>query len=210
MASTAIFIVGYSESPIRDHRRPLVGLLLCRADGSVIPGGRRLSSLSRAEGDGCCFGPRAALGSRERRNQMKVLLTTVAVAALSLSALSAFAAGPYDGTWTFEAPAVAGGSGDPYDLNSCAAVRFQVQVQDSRVVGNLRMTPYAGGSDVSGNVSSSPGRGSSPVTGTVAPDGTVNAQWQTFKATGNLGSSPAKLSWRGACGPRTATGQRSS
>lgn len=139
---------------------------------------------------------------------MKVVLASMAVAAMVLPMLSAQAAGPYDGTWLFEAPPVAGGSGDPYDLNSCAGVRFQVDIKDSQVVGNLRMAPYAGGSDVGGNVTSSPGRGSSPIQGAVQPDGTVNAQWQSFKATGKLAGNNAQLNWRGACGPRTATGQK--
>ena len=138
---------------------------------------------------------------------MKWTLTSMAVAVLALPMLPAHAAGPYDGTWLFEAPPVAGGSGDPYDLNSCAGVRFQVDVKDSQVVGNLRMAPYAGGSDTSGGVTSSPGRGSSPIQGTVQPDGTVNAQWQSFKAAGHLAGNP-QLTWRGQCGPRTAVGQK--
>ncbi len=137
---------------------------------------------------------------------MRVMLASAA--AVALSVLSAHAAGPYDGTWVFEAPPVAGGSGDPYDLNSCAGVRFMVDVKDSQVVGNLRMAPYAGGSDSSGGVTSSPGRGSSPSQGTVQPDGSVNAQWQSFRATGKLAGNTAELHWRGQCGPRTATGQR--
>ena len=139
---------------------------------------------------------------------MKGMLASIAVTALVLPLLSAHAAGPYDGTWMFEAQPVAGGSGDPYDLNSCAGVRFQVDVKDSKVVGNLRMAPYAGGSDASGNVTSGAGRGSSPIQGTVQPDGTVNATWQSFKATGKLSASNGQLSWRGQCGPRTATGQK--
>jgi hypothetical protein len=138
--------------------------------------------------------------------EMKLMLAAMAVAAIALPTLSVEAAGPYDGTWTFEAPPVAGGSGDPYDLNSCAAIRFQVDVRDNAIVGNLRMTPYSGGTGTAGGVTSSPGRGSSPVQGTVQPDGTLNAQWERFKATGKLGAKDGQLSWRGQCGPRTAKG----
>ena len=139
---------------------------------------------------------------------MKLMLTSAAVAALTLPLLPAHAAGPYDGTWVFEAPPVSGGSGDPYDLNSCAGVRFQVQVKDNQVVGNLRMAPYAGGSSTGPAVESSPGRGATPVQGTIQPDGKVNAQWQSFTVTGNLASNPPQVSWSGQCGPRTAIGQR--
>ena len=44
--------------------------------------------------------------------------------------------------------------------------------------------------------------------GTVAPDGTINAQWESYKATGKITGNTAQIKWRGECGERVATGGR--
>ncbi len=40
--------------------------------------------------------------------------------------------------------------------------------------------------------------------------GTINAQWESYKATGKLSGNSAQLKWRGECGERVATGGRTS
>ncbi len=131
---------------------------------------------------------------------MKWMLPAAAVAALALPGVPAYAAGPYDGTWTASAPAVAGGAVD-YDLEACNAVQFQFDVKDNQVVGNLRRTQYP----QSGvNVTSAPGRGGTPISGGVSPDGALTAAWQSYRATGQMSGDKGQLQWKGQCGPRVA------
>jgi hypothetical protein len=135
---------------------------------------------------------------------MKSMLALMAGALLATSMVGAHAAGPHDGTWVVEAPAVQG-SGGYVGGTACAAVRIQFQVKDGQVQGNLRLRP-SGASGTS--VDQSPGRGSTPIQGSVQPDGTMTAKWQSFHATGTLAGDKAQLTWRGQCGPRVATGER--
>jgi hypothetical protein len=131
----------------------------------------------------------------------RLLISFSASAMLAMPMVPALAAGPYDGTWQVDAgPAGAGTSVS--DVASCEAVRLQFQVKDNQIHGQLGRSPYGGG-----RVTQS-GRGTTPVTGTVAPDGTLNAQWQSYKATGKLTGDKAELNWKGSCGPRVATGGR--
>lgn len=138
---------------------------------------------------------------------MKWMLASMAVTALASSALPAAAAGPFDGTWVVEAPALPGASSETSSSTaSCYnAVRFEFQIRDNQVVGTLRQTPYAG---VQQGGSGSSRAGAAPLQGMVQPDGTLTAQWQSYRATGKLTGDRAELTWRGQCGPRTATGQR--
>ena len=132
---------------------------------------------------------------------MKWALASFVVAVVALPALSIHAAGPYDGTWQVDA-APAGGSGtNTTGRSDCEALRLQFQVKDSQVQGSMARSPV-------GRVTQSEGRGSSPVTGTVKPDGTFDAQWASFKATGKFNGDKAEMRWSGQCGPRVATGGR--
>lgn len=111
--------------------------------------------------------------------------------------------GPYDGTWIVDAPAAAGGTSTA-DVASCDAVRLQFEVKNSQVQGMLGRSTY-GGTRVTQT-----GPGTTPVSGTVQPDGTLNAQWQSYQATGKLAGDKAEMRWSGTCGPRVATGGRAS
>jgi outer membrane protein OmpA-like peptidoglycan-associated protein len=135
---------------------------------------------------------------------MKWIFPAVAVAALVSPTLPAYAAGPFDGTWVFEAPAAKGG-GANYDLEECNPVRFQAQIKDNKVVGNLRREVYPQSGP---NVQSTPGRGATPIQGSVAPDGNLTASWQSYHATGHLTGDKGELTWKGQCGPRVATATR--
>lgn len=109
--------------------------------------------------------------------------------------------GPYDGTWVVEA-APAGGGASVSDVASCEGVRLQFEVKNNQINGMLGRSPYGGG-----RVTQT-GPGTTPVSGTVAPDGTLDARWQKYQATGKLSGDKAEMRWRGACGPRVATGGR--
>jgi len=85
-----------------------------------------------------------------------------------------------------------------------AAVRIQFQVREYEIIGSLRMHRTHEGA----TVRQGPGPGATPIKGTVAPDGTLTAQWQSFRATGKLMSDKAELRWKGQCGPRVAIGTR--
>jgi len=131
-----------------------------------------------------------------------LIAASLALAALAVPRLAG-AAGPYDGTWQVDA-APAGGAGAATEGPSgCEGLRLQFDVKDNQVIGSMRRSPYGGG-----RVEQSTGRGSSPVSGTVAPDGTFNAQWENYRATGKLSGNKAELHWSGTCGPRTAMGGR--
>ena len=113
------------------------------------------------------------------------------------------AAGPYDGTWVVETPAVGGGGN--VGGTACAPVRFQFKVTDNQISGSLRLNPS---SPYGATVQQGSGRGATPIQGTVNPDGSVTARWQSFQATGTLAGGKAELRWKGKCGPRIATGGR--
>ena len=137
------------------------------------------------------------------KSRMTLLVVSLSVPAAMIASLTprAFAASPYDGTWQVEA-APAGNSGtNTTGRDQCEGVRLQFQVKDSQVQGSMARSTYGSGVSQSG-------RGATPVTGTVKPDGTLNAQWQSFKATGKLTGDKAELRWKGQCGPRVATGGR--
>jgi hypothetical protein len=109
------------------------------------------------------------------------------------------APGPYDGTWQVDAPDA--GNSSTSDVSGCEAARLQFQVKNNQVQGSLGRSPY-------GARFTQSGPGTTPISGTVQPDGTLNAQWQSYTATGKLTGDKAEMRWRGACGPRVATGGR--
>jgi hypothetical protein len=128
------------------------------------------------------------------------LPSSLAIAVLVLALPRAQAAGPYDGDWFVDA-GPAGQAQPTAESSGCDAVRIEFRVIDDRVTGNLRRSPYG-----TGRVES--GEGGPPISGTVQPDGTVNAQWQSYRATGKLTGDRAEVRWNGECGPRVATGGR--
>jgi hypothetical protein len=129
---------------------------------------------------------------------------SLAIAVLGLPMLPAYAAGQYDGNWYVDA-GPAGQAQPTAESSGCDAVRIPFQVKDNKISGSLQRAPYG-----TGRVEPGTGRSATPITGTVAPDGTVNAQWENYKATGKLAGDKAQLKWRGECGDRVATGGRAS
>ncbi len=125
---------------------------------------------------------------------------STSVAMIALPILPAVAAGPYDGSWYVDAAPA--GNASTSDVASCDGVRLQFQVKDNQIQGSLARAAYGG------NRVTQTGPGLTPITGTVQPDGTINAQWQGYKATGKLTGDKAELRWKGQCGPRVATGER--
>jgi hypothetical protein len=136
-----------------------------------------------------------------RMNRLLIAFSASA-AIVALPMFPALAAGPYDGTWQVDA-APAGNPGTNTTGNAqCEGVRLQFQVVDNQVRGSLARSPYGGNRITQG------GPGATPIKGTVQPDGTINTQWQSYKATGKLTGDKAELRWKGQCGPRVATGGR--
>ena len=135
-------------------------------------------------------------------NRLLISLSAVTLTALSLPAV---AAGPFDGSYTVIAQAAGSGGTNTTGRSECEGVQLQFQVVNNQLVGELARSPYS-----PGRVTSGPGRNATPISGTVQPDGSFNASWESFRATGHLTKDgKAELSWRGQCGPRVAQGQRS-
>jgi len=110
--------------------------------------------------------------------------------------------GPYDGNWEVSADPAGTGSASISDVAACDGVRIMFEVKNNQVQGMLRRATYGGGVTQTGP-------GTTPITGSVQPDGTVNAYWQSYRATGKLTTdNKAEVQWRGTCGPRVATGGR--
>jgi len=132
-------------------------------------------------------------------------IRTAAAALLCLSVtlggLSAAAQdkGRYDGTWVVDIPvAIEQKTTNP----TCPALRLVIRVKDDQISARLLRNPV-------GNTISNSDQPDAPVlTGHVDPDGTVNAEWQGFSATGKLAGDTANLVVKGECGPRNATGVR--
>lgn len=135
---------------------------------------------------------------------MKLLVVSLATPAAMLVSLTppALAAGPYDGSWQVDAAPAGNPGTNTTGTSDCEAIRLHFQVKDNQVIGSLARSPYGG------NRVSESGRGATPVSGTVQPDGSFNAQWQSYKATGKFTGDKAEMRWKGTCGPRVATGGR--
>jgi|SRR5690348_8643267 len=134
-------------------------------------------------------------------DRLLISLSAVALTALSLPAV---AAGPYDGSYTVIAQEAGSGGTNTTGRAECEGVQLQFKVVNNQLVGELMRSPYS-----PGRVTSGPGRGATPISGTVQPDGSFNASWESFHATGHLTKDgKAELSWRGQCGPRVAQGGR--
>jgi hypothetical protein len=131
-----------------------------------------------------------------------LIAASIALAALAVPQLAG-AAGPYDGTWQVDAAPQGGIGAATEGQSGCVGLRLQFDIKDNQVVGSMRRAPYG-----EGNVENATGRGSRPVSGNVAPDGTFNAQWERYEATGKLSGDKVEMHWKGECGPRTAMGGR--
>ena len=128
---------------------------------------------------------------------------SLAMAALALPSLAAQAGGPFDGTWQVDS----GGYGTPtakaMEGTSCEPEILKFEINDSQISGDLAFAP----SDIH-RVENSEGPRSAPITGMVQPDGTLNAQWESYTITGKLTGDNVELHWRAPCGPRVAMGSR--
>jgi hypothetical protein len=137
---------------------------------------------------------------------IRLYFGAAAVALLGTVALTApsFAAGAYDGTWVVDVPSA--GTINGSNNMVCPALRIPVQIRDNEVTGTLQRVETTTGAVIveAGNNNASAG----PVAGTVAPDGTVNAHWQNYRASGKLGPQTGQVTIRGECGPRIATAIR--
>jgi hypothetical protein len=134
-----------------------------------------------------------------------LIAASLALAAAAMPQVAS-AAGPYDGNWYVDAAQEGGaGAAEGGAPSGCEAARLMFQVQDNKIIGSMRRSPYGGG-----RVEQSTGKGSSPVSGTVAPDGTFNAQWEKYTASGKFTGNKVEMHWKGTCGPRTAMGGRAS
>ena len=131
------------------------------------------------------------------------------VAAVAFVATAAFApqsraAGSFDGTWIVDVPS-AGTINDQSNNSVCPALRIPVRIHDNQVSGSLERVSTTTGAVI---VEAGQGRLAAPVTGAVAPDGTVDAQWQNYHAIGRLGPQFGRVTIQGECGPRVATAIR--
>lgn len=120
--------------------------------------------------------------------------------ALALSAAVAMAAERYDGTWVIESPQTTTGA-NVQNPQGCEPVRLELQVKDNEITGTLKR-------EVLGRARVENAPRGAPVTGKVEPDGTINAQWENYVATGKLTGDSGQVRWTGECGPRVATAKR--
>jgi hypothetical protein len=128
----------------------------------------------------------------------RVLLPSAAAAALFVSSQLALAASPYDGQWVIDLPSSSIISRS--DDSACPAVRFPIAIRDGQVFATLTRVPSRDGGVI---VEAGGGIASAPVTGMVQADGTVEAQWQNYHATGKLDGDAGEVTVNGECGPRT-------
>ena len=127
---------------------------------------------------------------------------SLAAAVVVAPLFAAHAAGQYDGNWFVDAPS-AQNAGTTERSSGCEPVRIPFTVADNKISGSLQRAPYG-----TGRVESGTGKAATPFTGTVAPDGSITAAWESYKATGKLSGNTAQLKWKGECGERVATGGR--
>jgi len=127
----------------------------------------------------------------------------VAAALLLPASQAAFAATPYDGTWVLDVPPSS--TIARVDGSSCPALRLPVQVMNGQVTGMLHRVPSADDTDM---VEAGAGPYAAPVTGQVSADGAVEAQWQGYRAAGQLSGNTGEITVDGECGPRTAVATR--
>jgi len=132
-----------------------------------------------------------------------ILIAPLAMAALTLSSLAAGAAGPYDGTWQIDSGGLGSPTAQAMQGTSCEPETIKFNVKDNQIQGSLARVPGS-----SSRVEANEGPRSAPVSGTVAADGSVTAQWESYKVTGQMTGDKVELHWKASCGPRVAMGSR--
>ena len=91
---------------------------------------------------------------------MKALILAAALAAAAPLGF-AYAAGPFDGTYSGGSPAMG--------RMGCPATNATVTVTDGKISGKYQISAYT-----------------YPISGTVAPDGTVTGKWAAYPLTGKI------------------------
>jgi hypothetical protein len=137
---------------------------------------------------------------------MKLMFTAplaMAAVALALASLPAKAAGPFDGTWQVDSGGLGTATAQAMEGTGCEPEILKFEVKDNQIQGGLAFAP----SDPN-RVQNSQGPRSAPISGSVQEDGTLNAQWESYKVTGKMTGDKVELRWRAPCGPRVATGTR--
>jgi len=130
-------------------------------------------------------------------------LVAAALTALVYATPQALAAGPHDGTWVLDFPAA--GFIENADQYVCPALRLPLEVRGGQVIGALHRVPST---TAGSEIEAGGGPNSVPVTGTVQPNGTVNAQWGPYHASGKLDGNGGAVTVNGECGPRVAQATR--
>ena len=123
----------------------------------------------------------------------KLLLGATALVAASpaVSVPHAFANGPYDGTWVINIPRTVLA---PEAGASCPAVSIRIEIKDSKVSGSLQQ---GGAGEIQ---TGSSNRTAAPVKGSVSSSGWLNAEWQGYKASGQLRGNTGRLTVQRTCG----------
>jgi hypothetical protein len=132
-----------------------------------------------------------------------ILKASLVISALALPSLTAHANGPFDGTWRVDSGGLGTPTAQAMEGTSCAPEILKFEIAGNQVHGSLAV------------VQSDPNRvinselpGSAPVTGTVQADGTINASWENYTATGKITGDKVEMRWQAPCGPRVAMGSR--
>jgi len=136
----------------------------------------------------------------------RFITVTAMLCALAGAAIApappAWAMGPYDGTWIVDLPANNGPSFGNAN-SACPALRLRILVKDNQLSASLQRVP--GAPNV---VENSADPNATPVTGSVRPDGSVEAKWGNYVATGTLAGANTAVTVQGTCGSRTGTAVR--
>lgn len=128
-----------------------------------------------------------------------VIAAAIFAGVFALTTASVRAAGPYDGVWTIDIPQAGRLAEGGF---ACQANRIQFLVTNNVVSGNLQQ----GGA---GNVQTgSSGPTAAAVTGSVSSNGTLDASWQGFKATGQLTGGNGQVTVQTRCGDVQAAATR--
>jgi len=132
-----------------------------------------------------------------------VALAFLGCGATAIIVSHAYAAGPYDGTWVVDSPAVGRATSDP-TAAYCPPVHALAIVNNNVITGDFFASPDETPAQAAAIV------GRPPITGTVDADGTVTARILSIQITGKATPNSVELKWTGECGPRTGVGKRAS
>lgn len=120
-----------------------------------------------------------------------IQMAVISGASPVLSAPSASAGEPYDGTWVINIPRTVLA---PEAGASCPAVSIRIEIKDSKVSGSLQQ---GGAGEIQ---TGSSNRTAAPVKGSVSSSGWLNAEWQGYKASGQLRGNTGRLTVQRTCG----------